>query len=209
MIEGMFIKMLLAVFVGALVGAEREVRTGIGLRTLTLICLGSTLFTIYSDVFAIDQGDPRRIAAAVVTGVGFLGAGMILRHQGGVYGLTTAATVWLVAALGMGIGLGLFTLVGVATVLVLIVLWAVPLYQKFTNARQTLVYDVLVPPNNKKHKELMVIMKENDLAVSSNKMSKRVSGTNYSWRAYGKPADHQAAMRALMAEEDVIEFSAV
>ena len=209
MIEGMFIKMLLAVFVGALVGAEREVRTGIGLRTLTLICLGSTLFTIYSDVFAIDQGDPRRIAAAVVTGVGFLGAGMILRHQGGVYGLTTAATVWLVAALGMGIGLGLFTLVGVATVLVLIVLWAVPLYQKFTNARQTLVYDVLVPPNNKKYEELMAIMKDNDLAVSSNKMAKSASGTNYSWRAYGKPADHQASMMVLMAEEDVIEFHAV
>jgi len=130
------IKLLLAVLVGALVGAEREFRTGLGLRTLTLICLGSTLFTIYSDFFAVGEGDPRRIAAAVVTGVGFLGAGMILRHRGGVFGLTTAATVWLVAALGMGIGIEQYSLVAVATVLVLIVLWVVPLLQRLTNARR-------------------------------------------------------------------------
>ena len=139
MTEDLLFKLLLAAIVGALIGAEREVRTGFGLRTLMLICLGATLFTIYSDVFAFGEGDPRRIAAAVVTGVGFLGAGMILRHKGGVFGLTTAATVWLVAALGMGIGIGLYAIVAVATVLVLIVLWAIPLLQNLTNARQTVL----------------------------------------------------------------------
>ena len=207
--EYLLIKLLLSVLVGALVGAEREIRTGTGLRTLTLICLGSTLFTIYSDFFAIDQGDPRRIAAAVVTGVGFLGAGMIMRHQGGVYGLTTAATVWLVAALGMGIGLEEYVLVAVATLLVLIVLWAIPIFQYLTHARQTLTYEVLIPQHEPKYDDLFALMKKNDLKVSNSTMSKSEAGIDYVWRAYGKPADHEAAMLLLMAQEDVKEFRVV
>ena len=206
MMEDLLFKLLLAVIVGALIGAEREFRTGFGLRTLMLICLGSTLFTIYSDVFAFGEGDPRRIAAAVVTGVGFLGAGMILRHKGGVFGLTTAASVWLVAALGMGIGIGEYVLVTAATVLVLIVLWAIPLFQRLTNARQTVSYEVSVSLDERKYKDLLVIMKSNGLQVSKSTMSKSATGINYLWQAYGKPEDHQAAMLALMEQEEVREF---
>jgi putative Mg2+ transporter-C (MgtC) family protein len=205
----LIIKLLLAVIVGALIGAEREFRTGIGLRTLTLICLGATLFTIYSDFFAIGEGDPRRIAAAVVTGVGFLGAGMILRHRGGIFGLTTAATVWLVAALGMGIGIGQYLLVAVATVLVLIVLWAIPYLQRLTNARQTLSYEVFIPLLEPKYEDLFAVMRANNLKVSKNAMSKSETGINYVWQAYGKPDSHRSAMLALMEKEDVKEFRAV
>lgn len=205
----LIIKLLLAVIVGALIGAEREFRTGIGLRTLTLICLGATLFTIYSDFFAIGEGDPRRIAAAVVTGVGFLGAGMILRHHGGIFGLTTAATVWLVAALGMGIGIGQYLLVAVATVLVLIVLWAIPYFQRLTNARQTLSYEVFIPLLEPKYEDLFAVMRANNLKVSKNAMSKSETGINYVWQAYGKPDSHRSAMLALMEKEDVKEFRAV
>ncbi|NCF64694.1 MAG: MgtC/SapB family protein [Chloroflexi bacterium] len=205
----LIIKLLLAVIVGALIGAEREFRTGIGLRTLTLICLGATLFTIYSDFFAIGEGDPRRIAAAVVTGVGFLGAGMILRHHGGIFGLTTAATVWLVAALGMGIGIGQYLLVAVATVLVLIVLWAIPYLQRLTNARQTLSYEVFIPLLEPKYEDLFAVMRANNLKVSKNAMSKSETGINYVWQAYGKPDSHRSAMLALMEKEDVKEFRAV
>jgi putative Mg2+ transporter-C (MgtC) family protein len=209
MMEDLLLKLLLAVIVGALIGAEREFRTGFGLRTLMLICLGATLFTIYSDVFAFGEGDPRRIAAAVVTGVGFLGAGMILRHKGGVFGLTTAASVWLVAALGMGIGIGLYVLVAAATVLVLIVLWAIPLFQRLTNARQTVSYEVSVSLDERKYKDFLAIMKSNRLQVSKSTMSKSASGINYLWQAYGKPEDHQAAMLALMDQEDVKEFRVI
>jgi putative Mg2+ transporter-C (MgtC) family protein len=207
--EDLLIKLLLAVVVGALIGAEREFRTGFGLRTLMLICLGSTLFTIYSDFFAVGEGDPRRIAAAVVTGVGFLGAGMILRHHGGIFGLTTAATVWLVAALGMGIGIEQYSLVAMATILVLIVLWAIPLLQRLTHARQTLSYEVFIPLLEPKYKELFTIMGQNNLKISKNTMSKSASGINYVWQAYGKPDEHKAAMLALMAEVDVKEFRTV
>ncbi len=203
------LKLLLAVVVGGLIGAEREFRTGMGLRTLMLICVGATLFTVYSDIFAFGEGDPRRIAAAVVTGVGFLGAGMILRHQGGVFGLTTAATVWLVAALGMGIALGEYVLVATATVLVLIVLWAIPLLQRLTNARQTLTYEVLISLPEQKHKDLLAIMKVNRLHVTKSTISKNSSGLNYVLQAYGKPDDHQGAMLALIDQEAVEEFRIV
>ncbi len=204
--DELLLKLLLATIVGGLIGAEREFRTGTGLRTLMLICIGATLFTIYSDFFAIGEGDPRRIAAAVVTGVGFLGAGMILRHQGGVFGLTTAATVWLVAALGMGIGIGEYELVAAAAVLVLLVLWAIPLLQRLTNARQTLTYSVVGNGSGLNYEDFLSVMKEHRLTVSKSTMSKDESGVNYVWQAYGKPDNHRAAMQTLMNREDIIEF---
>jgi putative Mg2+ transporter-C (MgtC) family protein len=209
MMDDTILKLLLAVVVGGLIGAEREFRTGMGLRTLMLICVGATLFTIFSDIFAFGEGDPRRIAAAVVTGVGFLGAGMILRHQGGIFGLTTAATAWLVAALGMGIALGEYVLVITATLLVLLVLWAIPLLQRLTSARQTLTYDVLISSPEQKHKDLLAILKSNRLRVTKSTVSKSSSGLNYVFRAYGKPDDHQEAMSAFVAQEAVEEFRTV
>lgn len=207
--DNVLIKIVLAVIVGGIIGAEREIRTGTGMRTMMLICLGAALFTIYSDIFAIDQGDPRRIAAAVVTGVGFLGAGMIMRHQGGVVGLTTAATVWLVAALGMGIGIGQYWLVAAATVLVLIVLLVIPMLQILANARETLVYDVLVPSHELRQEELLALMEANQLQVSEKTLSKSAAGINYVWQAYGKPDDHQAAMLALMEQDEIEAFRVV
>ena len=99
---------------GALVGAEREKKEKpAGLRTLTLVSLGAAVFTMLSVALAGPHGDPARIAAQVVTGIGFLGAGAILRGSLGVMGLTTAATIWVVAAAGMVIGAG-YWLAGLA-----------------------------------------------------------------------------------------------
>jgi len=207
--EELLVQPLLAVIVGGVIGMEREFRTGIGLRTLMLICLGATLFTIYSDIFAFGEGDPRRIAAAVVTGLGFLGAGMILRHRGGLYRLTTAATVWLVAALGMGIGVSQYSLVIVATVLVLIVLWAIPYLQNLTNARQTLTYEVVVPRLEPKHDALMTVIRENHLKITMSTMSKDASGISCGWTAHGKADEHQAATLVLLNQEDITEFRMV
>ena len=95
---------MLALAVGGAIGLEREFRTGIGLRTLTLVCLGATLFTVYGEQFPLADGDPRRITSSVVAAVGFLGAGTILTHRSGIFGFTTAASVWLVAALGQALG---------------------------------------------------------------------------------------------------------
>ena len=134
---------------------------------------------------------------------------MILRHHGGVFGLTTAATVWLVAALGMGIGIGQYMIVAVATVLALIVLWVIPLLQRLTNARQTVSYEVFIPLLEPKYEALLAVISSNNLHISKSTMSKRATGINYVWQAFGKPDDHQAAMLALMAEDEVTEFRVV
>jgi putative Mg2+ transporter-C (MgtC) family protein len=99
---------LAAAICGSIVGMERKSRRKpVGMRTITLICMGSAIFTIVSVFISRAEGaDPGRIAAQVVTGIGFLGAGTILHSQERVRGLTTAATIWVVAAIGVLIGAG-------------------------------------------------------------------------------------------------------
>lgn len=109
-----FVLILVSIVCGAIVGAERErAEKPAGLRTLTLICLGSTIFTIMSIDPAFGAMDRTRIAAQIVTGVGFLGAGAILRERGSITGLTTAASIWVIAAVGMVVGIG-YALSGLA-----------------------------------------------------------------------------------------------
>jgi putative Mg2+ transporter-C (MgtC) family protein len=104
---------LAAVVCGAMVGSERERHhKSAGLRTLILVCLGSAVFTMLSFAFAANNGDSGRVAAQVVTGIGFLGAGAILHSGAGVSGMTTAATIWMTAAVGMAVGAG-YPLAGV------------------------------------------------------------------------------------------------
>jgi len=98
---------LISVVCGAIVGAEREKQEKpAGLRTMVLVCLGSTGFTMASYAFITTTGDSGRVAAQIVTGIGFLGAGAILHSSGMVRGMTTAATIWATAATGMIVGIG-------------------------------------------------------------------------------------------------------
>jgi putative Mg2+ transporter-C (MgtC) family protein len=119
----MVLRLLLATFLGAVIGFQRE-KSGkeAGLRTNMLICLGSALLTVLS-IYAFPGSDPSRIAAGIAAGIGFIGAGVILHRSGGaVVGLTTAATIWAVAAIGMAAGAGLYIIAPVATALVFIIL---------------------------------------------------------------------------------------
>ncbi|MBU1199609.1 MAG: MgtC/SapB family protein [Nanoarchaeota archaeon] len=110
-----------AVVTGFLIGYERGSRDKpAGVRTTTLVCLGAMLFTMISQ--QVDPISTSRIAAGVVTGIGFLGAGMILHDKGTVKGLTTAATVWLAAAIGMAIGFGWYLVSIIATLLSFLIL---------------------------------------------------------------------------------------
>ena len=116
-------RLVLAAAVGGLLGAERELRRkSAGFRTNILIAMGSAIFTIASVTLAADRSDPTRIAAQIVTGIGFLGAGAILRTDVRVHGLTTAATVWVNAALGMVAGAGEYHLAAVGGAITLVVL---------------------------------------------------------------------------------------
>ena len=120
----MILRLLLAATLGAVIGYQRErARKPAGLRTHILISTGAALFTIVSIFGFGSAGDTARVAAGVVAGIGFLGAGAILRRgEGVVEGLTTAATIWSVAAIGLAAGTGLYLLSAVTTGVVLIVL---------------------------------------------------------------------------------------
>lgn len=117
--------MVLAVFLGGVVGYQRQQRgKSAGIRTHALVTLGATLFTLLSR-FGFGFGpetDPSRVAAQIVVGIGFLGAGMILHQKNRVVGLTTAAGLWAAAALGMTIGVGWYAIAGVATLFILTIL---------------------------------------------------------------------------------------
>ena len=121
------IAMLISTVLGTLVGWERQLgRKPAGLRTHTLVCLGSTMFVLVTKHAVQDIGgpslDPTRMIHGVITGVGFLGAGSIIRQEGYVAGLTTAASIWMVAAIGVSVGVHAYVLAAIGTALALIVL---------------------------------------------------------------------------------------
>ncbi len=118
------LRILLAAVLGAALGLERQLHGKVaGLRTNMLICLGAAVLTIVSEQIGVKYSESAgRIAAQIVSGIGFLGAGVIIRDRAGVHGLTTAATIWLVAAVGVAVGMGSYFLSIAATLVSLAIL---------------------------------------------------------------------------------------
>ena len=118
------VRLVVALLLGAVIGWERELqRMPAGFRTHALVSLGSAIFTVISAyAFTGPASDPTRVAAQIVSGIGFLGGGAILHYGGTVRGLTTAASLWAVAAVGMAAGAGLFVIATVSAVLVIVAL---------------------------------------------------------------------------------------
>lgn len=117
-----FLQIVLAVFLGAVLGWQREVRgKAAGARTYALVTAGSALFTLLS-AHGFTNADTSRVASQIVIGIGFLGAGTILHNNHHVEGLTTAAGLWLAAAVGMAVGLAWYAIATLTTILVLILL---------------------------------------------------------------------------------------
>lgn len=134
--QTIFWRLLLSFIVGAIIGLEREAhRQPAGLRTHILICMGATLIMLLS-IFVpqtfqnFQNGDPSRIAAQVVSGIGFLGAGAIMKYGVNVKGLTTAASIWVVAALGLTIGAGMYFGALIGTAILLVALIALDIIEK-------------------------------------------------------------------------------
>ncbi|HVH67807.1 MAG TPA: MgtC/SapB family protein [Gemmatimonadales bacterium] len=135
------LKLGLAVLLGGAIGLERELAgKPAGLRTNILICVGAMLFTLMSVQLAFEgpgHGDPTRVAAQIATGVGFIGAGTILHARGAVTGLTSAATIWVVAAIGIAIGAGAYIDALGTTALVMVVLYGLGYVERFAGRHST------------------------------------------------------------------------
>ncbi len=130
-------RILLATVLSGIIGLERETHDkAAGFRTHILVCVGSAIFMITSLLMSLQYGhlgpvDPSRIAAGVVTGVGFLGAGAVMRSGASVHGLTTAASIWAVAAIGLAVGAGLYVVGIMGTAVVVLVLFLSGVKKRF------------------------------------------------------------------------------
>lgn len=201
------LKILLAVAAGGLIGIEREYRDkAAGFRTLIFICSGACLFTLLSARFAPDT-DPNRIAANIVTGVGFLGAGVILRDGGKVIGLTTAAAIWLTAAVGMGIGGGEYLLSGFMVVTTMVVLWLLPgIEHRIDNVREERKYEVVCAADFDKMEAIERFFQEAGLQVQSHSQTKIGDQMTCAWNVSGSPQKHALLVRKLFDNPDIKEL---
>ncbi len=202
-----FIRLGLAILVGGLIGVERENNEkAAGFRTITLITLGAAMFTIFSIKIGGDS-NPDRIAATIVTGIGFLGAGAILRGEHGVTGITTAATIWLAAALGMGIGGGYYLITLASTPVILLVLWLFVRIENWIGKRRSVRdYEVLVSLNSTKLDEIEALFKNSGLRLKNHRRLKNQDSLACDWTASGPPELHDQLVNRLLEDPDVKEL---
>lgn len=199
-------KIALALVAGGLIGLEREFRDkAAGFRTLIFICLGATLFTLLSIRLAAGS-DPTRITANIVTGIGFLGAGVIMRDAGRIVGLTTASTIWLTAAIGMGIGGGQYALAAAVTGTMLVVLWLFPRLENWVDhIHEERTYEVAFRAGAAKATELEALARASGLRLGQQRHEKRAEHWLVTWHLSGPPARHERLLTQLLADSDVVE----
>src|SRR5499427_891945 len=140
------IRLVLAAVLGGIIGLERKIRDKpAGLRTNMLICVGSALFmSLSTRVAQLLGGDPTRIAAQIISGIGFLGAGAVLHSHGFVLGLTTAATIWVVAGIGMALGSGMYSLAVFVTGMSIVTLYFLSFAEDRIKGRKSYGYSLVV-----------------------------------------------------------------
>lgn len=199
-------KFLMATLLCGLIGIEREFRSKqAGLKTMIMIGLGATLFTILSVKIGTNSHD--RIASNIVTGIGFLGAGVIFKEDNQVKGLTTACVIWIVAAIGMAIGAGYFEQAIGVTLVVLLALLIFPFLEEFAERRFTKrIYRIV-----KRYEGESLEKYEQDIKTSKLKLSRGkqelangiISGT---WIAIGSPKNHKTFVDRMLQDKNIIAF---
>jgi len=200
-------RILMALLAGGLVGLEREFRDkAAGFRTLIFISIGAALFTIFSARLALNS-DPTRITASVVTGVGFLGAGVIMRASGRITGLTTAALIWVTAALGAGMGAGLYSLSLFTTGIVLVVLWLFPhLEHLVDNVHEERSYELACSLRYEKLAELKKLFTHCGLKMRAFHTAKSGDQMVCSFQASGSHRAHEMLVKSLFDDAEIIEM---
>tara|TARA_B100000745_G_scaffold299377_1_gene250078 strand:- start:603 stop:1238 length:636 start_codon:yes stop_codon:yes gene_type:complete len=209
--EEYIIRILLAGLAGGLIGLERAYHDkSAGFRTMILIATGSAFFTIISDVMGDPIRDNARIAAAVVSGVGFLGAGVIIKDGMSIRGLTTAASIWLVASLGMGMGLGLYQLVWVVTGSILVVLWFLPPFERWVDGlHEFLTIRITIKNTDKQEEKVLKLFADSNVRVVHVRRSQDKTGERVLHiMAKTTPAKRATIGKALANNKSVLRFDA-
>ena len=200
------VKLFAAVVAGGLIGSEREYRNETaGFRTITLICFSACLFTMLS--IAIGSNSPDRIAANIVTGIGFLGAGAIFKEGDKVSGLTTAATIWVSAAIGMCIGRGYLGLAAVSTALILAILMILSYVERvIDDLNEMHQYRISCKYSEDMLFKYQRLFTQHGLKAMKGKLSRKGDTFTGSWTVIGKHKKHQDFVTALVRDSDVIDF---
>lgn len=208
------IRLGMASIFGALIGLERERKNwSAGMRTHMLVCVGSSLIMIvsaygFNDVLGLDYIvlDPSRVAAQVVSGIGFIGAGTILfQREGTVRGLTTAAGLWTVAGIGLAAGGGMYLLAAMASILVLLILWALqPVERIYAKrfVRQTL--RIVTKPESNEVDIINDVLNENGFVIENFNLSK--NNLNYIFDIKFESADSKKMSKLI---EQLRKFDSV
>src|SRR5690606_7491480 len=189
-----------------IIGAEREFKNKqAGLKTMIMIGLGSALFTILSVKIGLESYD--RIAANIVTGIGFLGAGVIFKEENKVSGLTTACIIWIVAAIGMAVGAGFLEQAIGVTIVVMFSLLVFPLVEVFMERKYTkLTYRIVKKYDGEgldKYEEYFKISRLN-LTRGKQQLANGIISGN--WIALGTPKRRQSFVNRMIADSNIIEF---
>jgi putative Mg2+ transporter-C (MgtC) family protein len=205
-LQTIFIKLGLSLLIGLLIGAEREYRNkSAGLRTMTLICLGSTIFSMIS-LRNSHESEIGRIASNIVTGIGFLGAGAILRDGLSVSGMTTASSIWVVAALGMAIGFGEFAMAIAGTGISLVVLIIFSYFQRgFDSLHKTIDLRVVFDIDRNGIKEMEEKMKQLKIGFDRKKEGRSEGDVRYEYELTGRSRSVQSLIDYLIAQKDKVK----
>ena len=196
-----------AFIIGAIIGLEREFRSKpAGFRTMILISVGSCLYTILSK--ESNSTSPDRIASNIVTGIGFIGAGVIFKEGISVNGLTTAALIWITAALGMSIGYHNYPLAIVVTIMVVIALFVLEPVQRFiNNLHKVKDYRIrTIELGNDFKTEMENFFKVNDVMFRCMKLVKEENDAVYSYRISAPHRNYDAVNNFLLTHKDVRSF---
>lgn len=201
-IKNELLLILISVILGLFIGAEREYRNkSAGLRTFILVCFGACLFTILS--IKIGVANPDRLAANIITGIGFLGAGVIFKGDNKIEGITTATTIWATASIGMAVGSGYIYIALLGTALVLIVLSALTYLQNFIdNYNKVREYKIaLTHAADLQYCE--TLFKEHHLRYQMLKQQYSAEGLSVIWRLTGKNSHHEEMIRRLIDDPKI------
>jgi putative Mg2+ transporter-C (MgtC) family protein len=171
-----------------------------------MISLGSCFFTKMS-IYIGGVGNPDRIAASIVTGIGFLGAGVIMHRENKVSGITTAATIWAVAAIGMGIGGGHYYETAVAGVLSILILALLPNLERYIDSvNQRTEYTIVCIYEKGAKERYEALLRANNLRYSRLKEQKVGSDLQFTWQVQGKARDHKRFAASAVEDESIKDF---
>jgi putative Mg2+ transporter-C (MgtC) family protein len=204
----LLVKLAVAILVGGVIGLEREMRSkSAGFRTIILICLGAMLFTVFSKILG-GEGNPDRIASNVVTGIGFLGAGVIFRSNTRVNGITTAASIWISAALGVGIGCGYYSLAILGCILVVSILVLFSFFDRILDKQNQLrEYKITFPYEDRQQHKYEDLIRKFGLKIYSRSQSKIGNIITGSWSVGGNEKNHHAFIEHILEDKSVSEFT--